>query len=164
MDLRIVGWADGDLELLRRLNAPEMTTHLGGPEADDKVLDRHRRYLRLDDGRMFRIVVDGVGVGSVGYWPRQWRGEDVYEVGWSVLPEHQGRGIATGATRAVLDAVRATGWSGWVYAFPSVDHGGSNAVCRKLGFELFGEAEFEYPPGRVTRSHVWGLAMSSVTP
>jgi RimJ/RimL family protein N-acetyltransferase len=34
-----------------------------------------------------------------------------------------------------------------MYAFPSVENVASNALCRKLGFTLLGDAEFEYPAG-----------------
>ena len=34
---------------------------------------------------------------AVGYWDREWRGEQVYEMGWAVLPAYQGRGLATAA-------------------------------------------------------------------
>ena len=51
---------------------------------------------------MFKIVdeASGDGVGSVGYWEKDWRDEHVYETGWSVLPEFQGRGIAGERDRA----------------------------------------------------------------
>ncbi|MCE6995789.1 GNAT family N-acetyltransferase [Saccharothrix sp. S26] len=150
-------WAEGDLWLLRRLNAPEVTTHLGGPESDERVADRHRRYLVLGDGRMFRVEVDGVPAGSIGYWTKPWRGEAVWEVGWSVLPEFQGRGVASAAARATVVAARADGRHRWAHAFPSVDHPASNAVCRKAGFTLLGEADVEYPPGRWMRCHDWAL-------
>ncbi|MFC6094714.1 hypothetical protein [Saccharothrix lopnurensis] len=45
-----------------------MTTHLGGPEAEARLVDRHRRYHAPGDGRMFRVEVDGAPAGSVGYW------------------------------------------------------------------------------------------------
>ena len=48
-----------DLSLLRQANTPEMTAHLGGPETEDKLLDRNRRYLQRDDpgaGQMFAVV------------------------------------------------------------------------------------------------------------
>lgn len=50
--------------------------------------------------RMSKIVdgVTGAGVGSVGFWTQEWRDEHVYEVGWMVVPEFQGRGIAVAAT------------------------------------------------------------------
>jgi RimJ/RimL family protein N-acetyltransferase len=49
-------------------------------------------------------------------------------------------------------------------AFPSVDNGASNAICRKLGFELLGELEFEYPPGhgRVMLTNDWRFDLASV--
>lgn len=155
VDLR--PWSEGDLGLLRRLNAPELTTHLGGPEPDDRVADRHRRY--LGDGRMFRVEVDGVPAGSIGFWEKSWRGEPVWEVGWSVLPEFQGRGVASAAARATVAAARAEGTRRTVHAFPSVDHAASNAVCRKAGFTLLGEADFEYPPGRWMRCHDWVVVL-----
>ncbi|WP_158847008.1 GNAT family N-acetyltransferase [Saccharothrix deserti] len=158
-NVRVEPWSEGDLGLLRRLNAPEMTTHLGGPESEDKVLNRHRRYLVLGDGRMFRVEVDGTPAGSVGYWEKHWRGEAVWEVGWAVLPEFQGRGVAAAAARAVVEAARAEGTHAWARAFPSVDHPASNAVCRKAGFTLFGEADFEYPPGRWMRCNDWGVEL-----
>ncbi|TQM82265.1 RimJ/RimL family protein N-acetyltransferase [Saccharothrix saharensis] len=153
IDLR--PWSEGDLGLLRRLNAPELTDHLGGPEPDDRVTDRHRRYLLLGDGRMFRVEVDGVPAGSIGYWGRTWRDEEVWEVGWSVLPEFQGRGVASVAARATVAAAPVEGGRRSVHAFPSVDHPASNAVCRKAGFTLLGEVDFEYPPGRWMRCHDW---------
>ncbi len=32
-----------------------------------------------------------------------------------------------------------------LHAFPSIDNGPSNAVCRKAGFTLLGHHPFEYP-------------------
>jgi RimJ/RimL family protein N-acetyltransferase len=36
-------------------------------------------------------------VGSVGYWQREWHGEEIYEIGWMVVPEFQGRGTRPAA-------------------------------------------------------------------
>jgi RimJ/RimL family protein N-acetyltransferase len=45
-----------------------------------------------------------------------------------------------------------------MHAFPSVDNAPSNAICRKLGFELLEESlEFEYPKGNVLRCSDWRL-------
>jgi len=38
-----------------------------------------------------------------------------------------------------------------------VAHAASNAVCRKAGFELLGEVDFEYPKGTPIRSCDWRL-------
>src|SRR5947208_1886904 len=99
--IRLEPWTQADLSLLRQANTPEMMAHLGGPETEDKLLDRHRRYLQRDDpgaGQMFAVVLeDGQRVGIIGYWERTWRDELVYETGWSVMPAFHGRGIATAA-------------------------------------------------------------------
>ena len=160
LTVRLRPWAQTDLDLLRLLNTPEMTAHLGGPEAEEKLLDRHRRYVALREspaGRMYVIEHDGERAGSIGFWERVWLGQPVYETGWGVLPEHQGRGIAAAAARAVLAQARAHGAHREVHAFPSVSHAASNAVCRKAGFTLLGEHDFEYPPGHLMRCHDWAV-------
>ncbi|UQA95336.1 GNAT family N-acetyltransferase [Streptomyces halobius] len=161
-------WTAADLGLLRRANTPEMTEHVGGPEAEEQVLARHRRYLELDGpGRMFRIVLppedgpEGAVVGSIGFWELTWKGETVYETGWGVLPQFQGRGIAVAAARKVIAAARVEGRHGSLHAFPSVAHNASNTVCRKAGFVLVGECAFEYPKGRLMRSNEWRVDLAA---
>ena len=153
-------WSTGDLELLRRCNVPEMMDHLGGPETEEQLIARNERYLALclvGTARMFRITIEGVpeGVGSVGFWESTWEGEAVYESGWSVVPEFQGRGLASKAVIAALEIAKLEGRRRFVHAFPVVDNAASNAVCRKSGFLLLGETEFEYPPGVVSISNNW---------
>jgi RimJ/RimL family protein N-acetyltransferase len=75
-----------------------------------------------------------------------------------VLPEHQGLGIAAAAARAVT-ARAVTGRRAELHAFPSVDHPASNSVCRRAGFALLGEVDFEYPPGRPMRCNDWWLRL-----
>jgi RimJ/RimL family protein N-acetyltransferase len=162
--IRIEPWSEDDLWLLRRTNAPEMTEHLGGPEAEEKLLIRHQRYLRLGGsaGSMYRIVLvpGGEVAGSIGFWEHDWQGGTVYETGWGVLPEFQGRGVAVGAARAVIEAARARGGHRELHAFPSVAHTASNAVCRKAGFVLLGEVDFEYPKGVPLLSHDWMVELA----
>ena len=150
-EIRIEPWADGDLLLLERIMGdPAMTEHLGGPEPPEKIVERQGRYERMTDpatGRMFKIVdaESGEGVGSVGYWERPEGDDTVYETGWSVLPEFQGRGIATTATAQCIERARAERKHQFLHAYPSVENHASNAICRKLGFELVGVDEYEYP-------------------
>jgi RimJ/RimL family protein N-acetyltransferase len=108
---------------------------------------------------MFVIMVgtDRVAAGSNGYWEREWNGELVWETGWSVLPEFQGRGIATKATADIVKKARAAGGHRFLHAFPSVDNGPSNAICRKLGFTLGEAVDDEYPPGNFMRCNNWSL-------
>ncbi|MFD4143775.1 GNAT family N-acetyltransferase [Streptomyces sp. NPDC058572] len=162
--IRIEPWSEDDFDLLRAANAPELMDHLGGPETDEQLALRHRRYVdlsadRTGRGRMFRIVceADGRAAGTVGFWENTWNGRQVYETGWSVLPGFQGRGIATAGTLAAVEQARAARKHRFLHAFPSVDNGPSNAVCRKAGFTLVGECDFEYPPGQPLRSHDWRI-------
>jgi len=155
--VRIEPWADADLPILEQtLGDPAMTEHLGGPESPEQIARRHAGYAEPGSGQ-FRIVVgrERAPAGWVGYWDREWRGEQVYEVGWSVIPSFQGRGIATTATAQALAAARAAGGHRFVHAFPSVANGASNAICRKAGFTLVGEYDFEYPPGNALRCNDW---------
>ena len=132
-----------------------MMEHLGGPEAPEKIVERHGRYLGAPGA--LRISVDGVGAGWVGFWEREWQGEPIYEMGWSVLPGFQGRGVASEATRLALEAARASDGPRSVHAFPPPDNAASNAVCRKAGFEFLGEVEFEYPKGVFSPEQRLGL-------
>jgi RimJ/RimL family protein N-acetyltransferase len=159
--VRLDPWGSGDLPLLVRLMGdPRMTEHLGGPETPAKLLERQRRYARLEDGdRMFKIVdvATGAGVGSVGFWAKQWRDEQVYEIGWMVVPEFQGRGVAVTATEQAIALAARDGRHRFVHAFPNVENGASNAICRKLGFELVEACEFEFPKGHFMTCNDWRL-------
>jgi RimJ/RimL family protein N-acetyltransferase len=44
-----------------------------------------------------------------------------------------------------------------MHAFPNVDNEASNAICRKLGFELLEAREFEYPKGHLMTCNDWRL-------
>ncbi len=93
-------WGQGDLALLQKmLGDPEMTKHIGGPEAPESIRQRQTGY-EQEDSRQFKIVEDATGAatGWVGYWELNWRDEQIFEIGWSVLPGFQGRGIGSMAT------------------------------------------------------------------
>jgi RimJ/RimL family protein N-acetyltransferase len=106
---------------------------------------------------MFLILVEEQDepVGSVGFWEKQWHGETVFELGWKVLPGFQGRGLASGALAGALSRAAATGRRRWGHAYPRSDNAASNAVCRKAGFELLGEVDFEFPKGNPIRCNDW---------
>jgi RimJ/RimL family protein N-acetyltransferase len=157
--VRLKPWGRGDLGLLHQLvGDPVMMEHLGGAEPPKKIFERQRRYEAQGSAQYKIVVAPGdQGVGWVGYWERDWRGEAVYEIGWSVLPAFQGRGIAGAATALAVELARARGARRFVHAFPSVENGPSNGICRKLGFELVGPCDFEYPPGEPMLCNDWRL-------
>lgn len=162
---RLEPWGEGDEPLLQRLlGDPVMTEHLFGPESPEKIAERHQKYLELPGtgtGEMFTIVEASTAarVGSIGYWDRESHEGEVYETGWAVLPEFQGRGIASTATAHLVELLRAARKRQYLYAYPSVDNAPSNAICRKLGFELTGATEYEYPKdsGNIMRCNDWRL-------
>jgi len=164
-DVSLRPWADDDLPLLRGLLAdPSMMTYLGGPEPEEKLLARHARYLDIDGtgtGRVFVITVgpQRAAAGWVGYWETSWRGEPAWETGWSVLPEFQGRGLATRGAALALDAAAVEDRYRFIYAFPAVENGPSNGVCAKLGFEKLGSESLEYPPGVWMECAIWRRAL-----
>lgn len=157
--VHIEPWGTGDRPLLERcLTDPAMMRHLGGPETPELLDQRQRRYARKGS-RQYRIVddTDGAGVGWVGYWARSWHGQRVWEMGWAVVPEYQGRGIARAAAAQVIALARSEGERRFIHAYPSVKNEASNAICRRLGFTLLREEEFEYPPGHHMLCNDWLL-------
>lgn len=167
-DVRLEPWGSRDLPLMRGLlGDPQMTEHLGGPESEQKLAERQARYEK-PGSRQYKIVVgDGSdGAGAVGYWEKEWRDTTVWEVGWLVLPEHQGKGLATAGMRLLLEIIRRDPVvHRYVHAFPSVDNAASNAICRKLGFTLLEAMDFEYPhgSGNVLHCNDWRLDLEALT-
>ena len=154
-------WGEGDFWLLERCNTPEMTAHLGGPETAEQLAKRHRRYVESAfEGQMYVIVTaDGERAGSIGYWEHADDGETVWETGWAILPEFQGRGLATAAVLEVAKVAAAAGRHSTLHAYPGVSNAASNALCRKAGFTLVEERDFEYPKGHWMRCNDWSLEL-----
>ena len=165
-DITLRAWTPDDLPLLERLlGDPLMTQHIGGPETSAQIRKRLERYCTDTTLHMFVIVLasENLGIGSVGYWERTWHGEQVWESGWRILPEYQGKGIATRALELVSERARAEQKHQYMHAFPSRDNVASNVICKKTGFVLQSEIDFEYPPGtgRFMRSNDWRLDLNT---
>ena len=159
-------YSEADFPLLMRtLGDPRMMTYLGGPESVEKLQERHRKFVTLSGhstaGCIFVILVgaERASAGTVGFWERDQDGQKAWETGWSVLLEFQGQGVATAATRLLVESVAELRSRRYLHAFPSVDNDASNAICRKVGFTLLREESFEYPPrsGSLMRCNVWRL-------
>ena len=164
-ELSIRPYAEGDMRVLEKtLGDPTQMVHLNGPESHEKLQERHKKYVAMSAdqhaGCMYTITrgPENARVGHVGYWEREQDGQKGWETGWFVLPEFQGNGIATGAMRMLVNHVAKLDRK-FLFAYPSVNNIPSNAICRKLGFVLTGETDFEYPPksGSHLRVNVWRL-------
>jgi RimJ/RimL family protein N-acetyltransferase len=160
-DVVLRPWSEEDLPLLEKLMGDlDMMAHLGGPETPEQIRKRHQRYLQLPETDHMFVILWGQKsevAGSIGYWEKNWRDQLVYEMGWFVLPEYQGQGIATKAGEAVIEHARREHRHHFMHAFPSVSNTASNAICRKLGFTLIEECQFEYPPGNFMQCNDWRL-------
>ncbi|MDQ3422444.1 MAG: GNAT family N-acetyltransferase [Actinomycetota bacterium] len=155
-------WRDDDYQLLEECNTVAMTAHLGGPESPAALKDRHRRYVdNVDPGGMFVVVLaNGDAIGSIGYWEHSEADWTVWETGWAVIPDHQGKGVASKAIQAVVKLASAEGTHRTLHAYPAVDNAGSNALCRKTGFSLLGPRSFEYPKGHWMTCNDWSLNLA----
>ena len=165
--IALLPWDETGLTLLRAMNTPGQKTHLGGPESEEKLLDRHARYLTYrqpGDTEMLRVAVEGEAVGSIGYWQIERASEAVYETGWEILPAQHGRGLGSAAATALVARLRPVARHRFVFAFPTPENPGSNGICRKLGFELIALEDVEYPKGVVSPHNIWRLDLSAWHP
>jgi RimJ/RimL family protein N-acetyltransferase len=158
MELRDISMSD--LAFFEGISTdPAMWTELGGPRPREGLEDKLRGIVDdVEAGRIwyFTIVLDNNEdpAGTVCIWDRPWNGQTINEIGWMVGPEFQGRGLATEAVSSVL--LRARSERRWdvIHAFPGVTNGPSNAICRKMGFSLVEEVDYEGPSG-VLRCNHW---------
>lgn len=140
---------------------PRVMAELGGAWSASEARATHQRRLKSvaeQETWWLKIVPDAETgpVGSLNLWDSEWEGEPLSEAGWMVLPEHQGRGYATAALRLMLERARAERRWGDIHAFPGATNAASNALCRKLGFELVDGGDADYAGRRFPVNH-WVL-------
>lgn len=90
-------------------------------------------------------------------------GEQITEIGWMVLPEFQGRGLAKRAVREVLRLAREDGRWGRVHAFPGVTNGPSNGICRSLGFTFVEQRDVTFAD-RLLHTNHWVIDLADLVP
>jgi RimJ/RimL family protein N-acetyltransferase len=157
--------APGDVDAYVRMRCdPAMMAELGGPLPRDGIeakVETDVRKTRADVYWVSMIIPDesapDVVAGNVTLWTHA-DGDDkgLSEIGWMVLPEFQGRGLAKRAVRALLERARDDGRWGVVNAFPGVTNAASNALCRSVGFALVGEREVTFAD-RLLRTNHWRI-------
>ncbi len=153
----------GDVGVYVRMRCdPVMMAELGGPLPRDGVEEKVARDVQAAAAGtdwIKMIIPDEaapeVVAGNVVLWSHDEDGGDpVTEIGWMVLPEFQGRGLAKRAVRMLLELARDDGRWGLVHAFPATTNAPSNGICRTLGFSFAGERDVAFA-GRVLRSNHW---------
>jgi RimJ/RimL family protein N-acetyltransferase len=123
----------------------EIMRYLGGKTFDRIQAWRHFAYLRghwefLGYG-YYAVEEKATGtlIGRIGYtnqpgWP-------AFELGWTVIPEFQGRGYATEAARLLLPYAFQTLDQPKVVSLIHPDNAPSRRVAEKLGQRVEGETE-----------------------
>jgi RimJ/RimL family protein N-acetyltransferase len=153
----------------RSLTDPDMMAHLGGPLLKEGLSEKLRGIVdEVEAGTVWYYVIvpdgeAGAGAGTVCVWEHDWNGERINEIGWMVLPEFQGRGLATEAVRSVLRKARSEGRWDVIHAFPSVTNAPSNAICGKTGFSKSGEVDIHSWGGHL-RCNDWRIDLRSDAP
>lgn len=159
-----------DLPMYRRsLTEPVMLAELGGTPPKQDLSEKLRGIVAdVQTGRVwFSVIVPdtdpAVAAGSVCIWDHEWNGDTISEMGWMVLPEYQGRGLATEAVRMLLRKARSEDRWQVIHAFPPVSNAPSNAICRKSGFEKLEECDIEGWGGTLRCNH-WRIDLRSAPP
>ena len=162
--MRLVLMTAEDEELTVRLECdPEIMRYIGGARPEADVRAAHQRRLDLmqkGEAQLYKVVADESDevLGTVGIWQIDWEGPHSYEMGWFVLPEHQGKGVATTAAQLIIEQARANPEVRTVYAYPAVANAASNAIARKIGMENQGEFDNESFAG-VLRCNNWRIEL-----
>jgi len=129
---------DGDLDFLVALAAdPRVGATLGGVRTRGEVVqwlaEERAHWERHGFGYwVWCDRVTGEGVARGGVRIRQVEGEDVTELGWAVVAERWGQGLATELAQASVDAAARLGIPR-VVAFTMPTNVGSRRVMEKLG-------------------------------
>jgi RimJ/RimL family protein N-acetyltransferase len=136
---------------------PRMWAELGGVVEQDMAAKLERDVASVEADRHWVLVIvteDGTASGTVALWDHEWEGETIDEIGWMVLPEHQGHGLASAGVAEVLRRADETARWPVLHAFPATTNAPSNALCRKHGFALRGPIDYSYRE-RTLRVNHW---------
>jgi RimJ/RimL family protein N-acetyltransferase len=131
-------WEEGDGDMLAALLAnPQAMVDMGGPvgrEASNRKLDRFRSALQKLGVCKWYVERDGAFVGYCGVMP-----SDAshalgahYEIGWRLLPQFWGLGLATEAALAALDHALTIIGIPEILAYTAADNHRSQNVMTRL--------------------------------
>jgi RimJ/RimL family protein N-acetyltransferase len=88
---------------------------------------------------MYKIVNESSDevLGTIGIWKIDWKGPQTYEMGWFVLPEHQGKGVAIEAALLIITQAHSDPDVRYVHAYPTVSNAASNAIARRSAWRIW---------------------------
>jgi [ribosomal protein S5]-alanine N-acetyltransferase len=145
--LRLRPFRPGDLDALHALwSDPEVGRWVGGTHTDlresEEELGEHLRHQEQHGFSLWAVEERATGelVGEIGLQRFEGRGPEV-EIGWAVTAAARGRGYATEAAAAWIDAgFRRLGLDR-IIAVVLPDNLASRRICERLGMRVAGMRE-----------------------
>jgi RimJ/RimL family protein N-acetyltransferase len=151
--LRLRGEAAGDFETwLKHINTPEVTEHLGGPRASDRVAADFARMAEPGEFPWMFIALktDNTLLGKCGLGrietaaaPDALRGQ--VEVGWTIRADYWRRGYGREAALALLDMAFGRYGLPVVHAQTSERNGASWRLMESLGLRRVPHLVYDDP-------------------
>ena len=142
-------WRESDSELAKSLwgNA-KVTELIGGPFRDEEISDRlGQEILNMEtDGVQYWpiFLLDKISfVGCCGLCPFEDK-NSAFELGFHLLPEYHGQGLASEAAAAVVEYAFTDLLAAELFAGHHPANHASQRVLEKLGFRYIGDVF--YPP------------------
>jgi RimJ/RimL family protein N-acetyltransferase len=144
--LRFRQWRESDFPTYEQwCSRMEIMRYLGGKTFDRIQAWRHMAYQlghwQLLGYGYYAVEEKATGalIGRIGYthhpgWPD-------FELGWTIIPEYQGRGYATEGARMLLDYAFTSLGRDRVTSLIHPDNAPSRRVAEKLGQAIEGETE-----------------------
>jgi RimJ/RimL family protein N-acetyltransferase len=163
-------WRDSDRGACAAMLADPEVMHdypapLSRGESDDKIDRYAETYRRLGYGRMAFEKADGEFIGLIGIMPiheaHSALGAGV-EIGWRMVRSAWGKGYATEAARAVLDAGFARLRFPEVISFTSPSNLRSQAVMERLGLQREPARDYSYEVDGIAYTNVVFVAYPPV--
>ena len=129
------------------------------PEESDAMIARMRDAIDERGYGFWCLEVDGQCVGFTGLNVPNFDAPflPAIEIGWRLLPQYWGRGLATEAAQLALDYGFAVLRAPEIVAFTAVSNLRSRAVMERLGMRHDQAADFDHPriaEGHPLRRHV----------
>ena len=138
-----------------------MTADVGGPRRPEDMPAKVARDIAdAVAGAAWNLMIlpensrPDIVAGTVTVYSSEHDGQARSEIGWMVLPEFQGRGLAKQAVALVLQRAKDERRWGLIHAFTDVRNLASNALCRSLRFDLQGSESHEFS-GRMYPVNHW---------
>ena len=129
MNLKIRKMTEEDLEPLHRLlSDPEVMRYLEPPFNRERTAEFLEKAMS-DTPPVWTAELDGEFIGYV-----IWHGyeEDTMELGWVLLPEYWGKGIATSLTKQLMTMTAAQGKKPVIECDPGQE--ATKYIAEKMGF------------------------------